>query len=815
MTSTKHNIGPFRLPGLATIMAALALFVLGCAQPMPEKGDPGADGKDGADGISCTIEIDEDENRSLICDDGTEVALTDGADGLHGTDGTSCTAFDNGDGTKTIACEDNTQVVVYDGGVCEVTHREDNGDGTETLDCVGDYQIRVAIRVPIDPCAMDILESGWQTESPAVLGVCPNSRVVVFTTFENGTPRTAGPGEANFSMAKLVPGENGPPDAWQSYINTGTEGDASNPIRATRDSSGNLTAYAPGIYVYTFGNDVQSISSPIAVPYEPSLTHRVAIEFRGAIAALGGAGNLYYDWRPDGEAIDREKRIATTNSCAGCHKPLNKHGNRSNDVEACVVCHNPGSTNRNTGNTIDLGTIVHKIHSGKNLPSVQAGIPYQLQGHGGLYDYSAVSYPQDIRNCMKCHTDSPATPQGDKWKSASLQGCMSCHNDLTFADQVSDPTWQKVHTPGHVVSTQDCTGCHSETGLRGADRAHRTLVSTPNNPNTACRTVDGWSCVEDFPVFEFDIISVAQLGDPATEATEITAHFAFRADDTPLDLNNLPAGVEFLNTTMRLIWANAAMYGTITDVSSLLIPADFNHNSFENRNLAWLQANAVRDIDDGTYTVTLGTVPVAATNVSVAIEGRAEVDGEIVTVAAGFKGVGIDKTPRRQIVSTEQCLACHERLDNYGHGGSSGNHTSTRVDSVDYCAVCHNPTRTNNAHRPTSMAYMTHRIHTGRHEGRPDKAYPGNLADCTTCHLPETYELPLPGNALAMSLRRDFSERVSPTGGACIACHDSPTARIHAHAAESTGAFSAAGDACVVCHGPGRSYDVRKVHNLP
>ena len=82
-------------------------------------------------------------------------------------------------------------------------------------------------------------------------------------------------------------------------------------------------------------------------------------------------------------------------------------------MEYCVTCHNPGSTDSDSGNTVDFKVMIHKIHHGENLPSVQAGGSYIVAGA----DYSTVVYPQDIRNCTKCHANSAATPQGDNWKN--------------------------------------------------------------------------------------------------------------------------------------------------------------------------------------------------------------------------------------------------------------------------------------------------------------------------------------------------------------------------------------------------------------
>ena len=48
--------------------------------------------------------------------------------------------------------------------------------------------------------------------------------------------------------------------------------------------------------------------------------------------------------------------------------------------------------------------MVHKIHYGEDLPSVQAGGKYQIIGFGqSVNDFSTVVFPADVRNCQVCH----------------------------------------------------------------------------------------------------------------------------------------------------------------------------------------------------------------------------------------------------------------------------------------------------------------------------------------------------------------------------------------------------------------------------
>jgi glutaminase len=53
---------------------------------------------------------------------------------------------------------------------------------------------------------------------------------------------------------------------------------------------------------------------------------------------------------------------------------------------------------------VDFKVFIHKLHRGKDLPSVQAGGTYAI----GRADFSDVGFPQPINNCRKCHNGEKA-----------------------------------------------------------------------------------------------------------------------------------------------------------------------------------------------------------------------------------------------------------------------------------------------------------------------------------------------------------------------------------------------------------------------
>src|SRR5689334_12127947 len=105
--------------------------------------------------------------------------------------------------------------------------------------------------------------------------------VVDFTMTNEHGVRFVGlaPGQIRFTLAKLVPGTNGNPDSWQSYINrtetkgAGAWGAGGTAIQANSESNGTLVSNLDGTYRYTFANDVTNMTAPLAVTWQPTLTH--------------------------------------------------------------------------------------------------------------------------------------------------------------------------------------------------------------------------------------------------------------------------------------------------------------------------------------------------------------------------------------------------------------------------------------------------------------------------------------------------------------------------------------------------------------
>ena len=77
------------------------------------------------------------------------------------------------------------------------------------------------------------------------------------------------PADLRFNIAKLVPGANGDPSVWQSYINQERDGAMRAAQERTRDGNfGILVDHGDGSYTYTFKTDLQDAAADCPLPCE-------------------------------------------------------------------------------------------------------------------------------------------------------------------------------------------------------------------------------------------------------------------------------------------------------------------------------------------------------------------------------------------------------------------------------------------------------------------------------------------------------------------------------------------------------------------
>ena len=649
------------------------------------------------------------------------------------------------------------------------------------------------------------------------------SPVVEFTvkTSHGGPALGLSPGVVRFMVSKLVttPGDRVPP-RWQSYVNRSVTPSAGSPavlpkaIQANTETAAaaRWTELGDGKYRYTYAVDLDNVTTPIAVAYEPGLTHRVGFEIRMSGAAEELApDNPVKDFVPDGGAGSGHKLVAATKNCADCHVRFDLHGGPRRTVDYCVTCHNPGSVDPDTGEDVNLAYLAHSIHMGEDRAK-----PYQIWGFGGLVDFSEVTYPQSVLYCETCHTKTTDSPDGDAWKlSGSAAACGGCHIDgllKTGPDAATGRyTYQYQHSSFNFAANDgDCVDCHKAGGVGG-----EVIAVHDQGPRQQ---------KELGQQFVFQVLSVTNVG--KGKVPSITFKIT-RPDSTPYDIATDPA-FQIAGASLNLYFAWDARDVSNADAATGKTPAGDRAAAYRMR-ITDIKAYAVKNAD-GSYTTDLKTaaaptgivLTVDAPSAMVVMDGHpmVMVDGAAVQARA-HNAVGYFGTPRARVVSEAKCNNCHEQLQL--HGGN-------RNGDPQGCLVCHNPgsgwSDDANIAGPIALGAMVHNIHAGKMPLFFGITYPQSLANCESCHLPGTYNTAR-AEALAISTGAGADKTIytddtwsSATAGTCGTCHDSGPAK--AHMTQNGGAFDVAGgktltpssatEACAVCHGPGRPQDTAKAH---
>lgn len=366
-----------------------------------------------------------------------------------------------------------------------------------------------------------------------------------------------------FNIAKLTPGVGGP-SKWQNYVNavkqnavTGVNavvGSTEKPKVYVRSDEHSPDAGKPGVlvdkgdgnYTYTYYTDISASSAtcPLAsavqckdadgtaldLVYDPLLTHRVGIYIQGPLPAVNGIKDI----RPsNGAQVGLDSReIVATAKCNECHNKLKVHGQSGRiDTRLCVTCHNPGSWVANddgTSTSVDFKVYIHKIHRGSSLPSVVGSVPGSIKKPYmiGTDDFSDVVFPQEIRNCTKCHDGTPgapnATSEGDNWKSVtglSRAACGSCHDNINFKVDGGQSTYnttsidkRTLHSGGVMPNDSTCKTCHTE------GQYARSVAADHNNTEGNSTEASKFAATVARDKFQFKIISICGQTAPVSLA---------------------------------------------------------------------------------------------------------------------------------------------------------------------------------------------------------------------------------------------------------------------------------------------------------
>lgn len=810
---------------------------------------------------SCDIEASDGGGVIVQCEDGTRVEIGAPDGGAPG----SCRVEQTSSG-KRIVCDDGSTIELDDGANGEAGPpgpqgpRGEPGPAGEKGDrgepgARGDAGPPGSVGTPgLDP---SFVGPGLQVELLDV--ALPSDRRPVATVRIHdaaGRPLdrtgTATPGavSASFVIAYLSATGSGASRRVGPYVPynvrtvTGqtvmgvppTLASATQP-QAESNGTWTLEDRATGTYTYRFAN---------ALPegFDPAKTHTVAVYASRTVEGVLYASDPVHHFRPDGMTPLDQREIVTTATCNNCHDRLALHGGSRIDTGLCITCHTEGMHDPESGNSIDMKEMIHKIHRGKNLPSVVAGEPYQIIGYrNAVHDYSTVSFPQAMENCTTCHQGGA---QSDRWKTEITRAaCGSCHDRVSF--ESSPPAGYTVHTGGPLANDNDCLLCHSEGRAPIAPydvdvtRVHLPLDKLPHRPLGGP--------VTEAPVVTGEILAVTGVG--AGETPQV--RFTIQVNGAPRDI--LASGqamnrLAFIFAGPTTDYVGFAQYtaqgsGAVGTITAGGQPGE----------LIWTASRTIDDIVNAVGAASGGSPFPRTGTMAVGMEGRitgpatrpngtqiASVNYAMHNQVHYVALTDAAAVPRRAATEVERCNTCHEDLT--AHGG-------TRNDP-EYCALCHSSVRDTLGRQPApgigqlatttslSFGHMVHRIHTGHELERPYTAYgqggvpvhfdevrfPGDRRNCEHCHAEDQYQLPLPSGLRAVRWSDFDSARsrvndyfMGPTTAACTGCHDAEATEVHAYTMSilmpppAPGALATFRESCASCHASGAAFGIDKAHS--
>ncbi len=633
--------------------------------------------------------------------------------------------------------------------------------------------------------------------------------VVMFTATDNKGNLIARSeiADVRFMLDYLTPGQNGSTNRYSSYTTAiedpdGVPSSGDEATQATYDSArlNGLSQNPDGVMVYKF-------AKAIPAGYNRSLTHQLGGQMTRNYVVNGEVypANPIFTFRPDGAAVTEVREIVDTATCNECHTRLGLHGGNRREIQLCILCHSPQTTDGNSGNTVDMPVMIHKIHMGEGLPSVQDGHPYQIYGHrNSLHDYSTVVFPQDIRNCTVCHTADEKASQASFYLTTPTQaGCGSCHDRTWFGNPLATPEGYENHPLDFLqIDDSQCQTCHPATGgISPVREAHLTPVQRPEAPG-----------------LELEITGVTANPDDGTLAVAFTAKYG---NGTPItDILNDPA---LQRCGFVVAWPASDYQNSMTE-------------GIRNRTAGTMPGALDSPTSDtGAYTYTFDaklptgtsdTFGVAMTGrVAFTVDGEEHEQGVKANSLTFFTNDG-DKSapvPRRVPVEQERCNKCHADLRFHGESRAG----------VDLCVMCHRPNASvteldstpedpeDDSTFTINLKDMLHRFHTGENLESPypigdaeDVRFSGQRWKCDICHVPGMETVPLAAEALPTVVGdgETVFDVIQPTRAACNSCHDGLLPTLHAILATSPAPDNV--ETCEICHGNNAAYAVGLVHHI-
>jgi OmcA/MtrC family decaheme c-type cytochrome len=407
--------------------------------------------------------------------------------------------------------------------------------------------------------------------------------------------------------------------------------------------------------------------------------------------------------------------------------------------------------------------------------------------------FNGVTYPQDIRNCVNCHTASTATPQGDNWKNApSRLACGACHDGINFATGTGTTLSGATtgHAGGAVANDGGCVTCHPAANmsayhlpnvvpnannyylnpLTGNNNTNASYVmaytdNLPAGTNVVTWNVSSVTVAAGKPSIKFkfqmngnDVVFNTYAAGVTTELMNNfvgspSIYFAFGVPQdsavTPVDLNGA------YSTYLKNVWNGTA---TGTGAGTLTGPDASGYYTLTLTGVT-IPANAKMVTGGVGYTYGLSTTqPLTQTNVAGYLYNTTTKQGGITVPAPNVWMVASGYTARRAIVSNAKCNACHAKL---GVFTDSVFHAGQRNDAPT-CTFCHNANKVNVGGWSVNIKDSVHAIHAAGmrtnkfswEAASGDKywniTYPNIQNNCEACHLSGTYDFSASASASAV-----------------------------------------------------------------
>jgi OmcA/MtrC family decaheme c-type cytochrome len=773
------------------------------------------------------------------------IAACGGNDGASGADGTNGEA--GAPGAPGAAGKPGTGSTT-DGGVAE--------GGTR-----GTYDPALALQINIDKAAIasQVLTVEFSLTDkagvPVVVPITSDGRIGTLAAAPDGGVVFTADQVAVTFVAAWLDQTGTTPGYYTPYTMAAVANGSADAGTAFKAATDDRTPTGPGKFAYGTKDGVYTytFSTKIAVAAgNETKTHTVgAMAMRTVPATASSPSPQYYpanaefDWLPAGGAVTVQREAVLRENCNACHGEMGHHGrvdNARQDIKLCLLCHNPSTINVDTGNSINLGDMLHKVHSGAQLPSVaetDGGVPvypYKI----GSDDYSGVTFPTDRGNCAKCHAGAKSAAV---WQNPTLSACTSCHDRTYFtaaAPTTPASTKWTMHKLGQPIDPNKpgvCATCHNAGGLIDPANYH---YAKPTTVALAINTAKFNASHQLEVVFDVAVTN---------NATKVTTHgdaalpLLMGKGSISVVLGGPTADFKYGHNKNNsfLMYKGASATGTLAGTLSAADPVTglFTYTSTE----------ADFDVVTGlTGTWGVGLQGAAQDVTTGAPRFVAQNPLYYFNAATGTKGTA--PTP---IVEAARCNTCHDSIP--GHGGTR--------NQPAMCQLCHQPSQADESTpgnltspgtalgQPVDFKAFIHDIHLGADRSPNTQSFygssnvssfvhfPDKLNNCQHCHLPGTNLLPMkvPTTQPTQSITINCNASpctggnvtlgapvyMGPTAAVCTTCHDTSSALAHtqlmtvnpgASAPQSPVFPSGYAESCDTCHGVGRPFDVQLVHTV-